>query len=207
MPEQKHIGKQSRRIQKNKPLLFSRRNFIGGLLAGTVLASGNLKAVNISSGDILTDDQFQLIRSVQQILLPSDGNGPGAKDIIADTYLLWVLSDIRMDPEEKEYIINGMGWVDETAEEEFSMGYNKLSQEKKEELIEIISREKWGRSWLGVILNFIFEALLSDPQYGGNPDNIGWNWLGYNGGSPRPTIPNLYPEILVTIRSNYPDGK
>jgi gluconate 2-dehydrogenase gamma chain len=207
MPEQKHIGKQSRRIQKNKPLLFSRRNFIGGLLAGTVLASGNLKAVNISSGDILTDDQFQLIRSVQQILLPSDGNGPGAKDIIADTYLLWVLSDIRMDPEEKEYIINGIGWVDETAEEEFSMGYNKLSQEKKEELIEIISREKWGRSWLGVILNFIFEALLSDPQYGGNPDNIGWNWLGYNGGSPRPTIPNLYPEILVTIRSNYPDGK
>ncbi len=207
MPEQKHIGKQSRRIQKNKPLLFSRRNFIGGLLAGTVLASGNLKAVNISSGDILTDDQFQLIRSVQQILLPSDGNGPGAKDIIADTYLLWVLSDIRMDPEEKEYIINGMGWVDETAEEEFSMGYNKLSQEKKEELIEIISREKWGRSWLGVILSFIFEALLSDPQYGGNPDNIGWNWLGYNGGSPRPTIPNLYPEILVTIRSNYPDGK
>ena len=104
-----------------------------------------------------------------------------------------------MDPEEIEYIIDGIGWVDETAEENFSKRYTQLSQREKEELIADISNESWGSSWLSVILTFIFEALLSDPQYGGNPDKIGWDWLKYYPGYPRPTEPLLYPEILTTV--------
>jgi gluconate 2-dehydrogenase gamma chain len=118
---------------------------------------------------------------------------------MADKYLLWVLSDERMDPEEKEYIINGIGWVDETAEENFSKNFVKLTQAEREKLIGDVSKETWGRSWLGVILTFIFEALLSDPQYGGNTDEIGWDWLHHNPGQPRPTKKLLYPQIFETV--------
>ena len=37
-----------------------------------------------------------------------------------------------MDPEEIEYIIDGIGWVDETAEEIFSKSYVQLSQSEQE---------------------------------------------------------------------------
>jgi gluconate 2-dehydrogenase gamma chain len=183
----------------------SRRDFLGSIMAGglfCIIPSTSSYGLNIDS-QILSSDQLLLVASVQGILFPSDGNGPGAHDIMAERYLLWVLSDIRIDPEEKEYVINGIGWVDETAEEYYFLKYNQLSQKQKEELIEDISKEDWGRSWLGVILNFIFEALLSDPQYGGNPDEIGWNWLDHNPGHPRPEKSLLYPEILITVSDNY----
>ncbi len=184
---------------------ISRRSFISSILSGSMIClypSVSLSQNPNSDTNVLTSSQLQIVRSIQSILFPSDGNGPGSYDIMADKYLLWVLSDERMDPEEKEYIIIGIGWIDETAEELFSKKYNRLSEKQKEELVENISQEKWGISWLGVILNFVFEALLSDPEYGGNPDKIGWNWLDHNPGYPRPDELHLYPEIIKTVNEN-----
>lgn len=184
---------------------LSRRKFMGSMLAGgiaTTIPSISIYGNGNYDSNVLSASQISIVSAVQKILFPSDNNGPGAYDVMADKYLLWVLSDIRMDPEEKEYIINGIGWVDETAEEKYSENFNKLSQSEKETLITEISTESWGTSWLSVMLTFIFEALLSDPQYGGNPDEIGWEWLKHNLGYPRPTKPLLYPEILTTVSKN-----
>lgn len=184
---------------------LSRKKFIGGVTMSGFMANipiASAVGIRLVGENILSQKQFSIVESVQIILFPSDGNGPGAYDVMADKYLFWVLSDVRMDPEEKEYIINGIGWVDETADENFSKGYLQLTQSEKETLINDISKEIWGSSWLGVILNFIFEALLSDPQYGGNPDKIGWDWLIHNPGYPRPTAALLYPEIFVTVSKN-----
>ncbi len=198
----KHIPEQ---FKDSETWLLSRRNFVSGVLMGGIalnFSSISLMGNTVNEIDKLSSDQLSLIESVQRILLPSDGNGPGAYDVMADKYLQWVLSDERMDPEEIEYIINGADWVDETAVENFSKSYLKLSQSDKEKLISQIANEPWGRSWLSVILTFIFEALLSDPKYGGNPDNIGWDWLNHNPGYPRPTELLLYPEILSTVSRN-----
>lgn len=150
---------------------------------------------------LLSETQLEIIESVQDILFPSDGNGPGAKDINADDYLDWALSDPYKDPEEVNYIINGIGWVDETAEETYSKNYLELEKTEKELLISEIAKTKWGESWLSVMLSFIFEALLCDPQYGGNPERVGWEWLNYYAGQPRPIKALLYPEIIKTVRS------
>ena len=184
---------------------LSRKKFIIGSFMGgmfTSLPSISIIGQGINSIDILSQKQISLITSVQNILFPSDNNGPGAYDIMADKYLLWVLTDKHMDPEEKDYIINGISWVEETADENYSLTYNELSQSQKEKLVTDIAKENWGKSWLGVILNFIFEALLSDPQYGGNTENIGWDWLHHNPGFPRPIETTLYPEILTTVSKN-----
>ena len=209
MPEKKLVHKNKKPDSEiDAKFIMSRRNFIGGMLAaGAIVSSPQIKAISFVTGDYLNENQLLLIKTIQEILFPSDGEGPGAKDIMADRYLLWVLSDERLDPEERDYIILGISWVEETAEEEYSQSFNKLSQTEKENLIDLISKESWGRSWLGVILNFIFEALLSDPQYGGNPDGIGWQWLNFNAGNPRPSKPLLYPEIVTTIRKRPKDGQ
>lgn len=158
--------------------------------------------VQKTSKSILSNYQLLIVNSVQEILFPDDENGPGAADINASDYLIWVLSDTEKDPDEVQYIINGIGWVDETAEEEYSKKYFDLSQNEREHLIAIISKEAWGESWLSVILTFIFEALLCDPQYGGNPESIGWKWLEHNPGQPRPKGELLYPEVLNIIRKS-----
>jgi gluconate 2-dehydrogenase gamma chain len=191
-------------IENRTAWKLSRNHFIKTLLAGGLLARIPLsKAMTRSENSLskfLTDDQLMIVESVQEILFPPDENGPGASEINASSYLKWVLSDEEMDQEEKNYILNGIGWVDETSEEVFSKQFLQLTQEEKEQLIKKISLEGWGESWLSVILTFIFEALLCDPQYGGNPDSIGWNWLSHNPGLPRPVEDLLFPKILTTVR-------
>lgn len=184
---------------------LSRKLFLQSVIMGGALSQLPLVKVlgnTIKDTSILTEKQLSIVSFVQEVLFPADDNGPGASDINAKEYLLWVLADPEKDPEEVKYIINGIGWVDETAEETLSKPYLELTQPEKEKLIETISHESWGESWLSVILTFIFEALLSDPQYGGNPNGTGWKWLDYIAGQPRPTHALLYPEILTTIRNS-----
>ena len=191
--------------KKNTNWLLSRKQFLGSILAGGLISqlpfSNAIAQTRVSSNiNLLSDEQLGILQSVQDILFPSDGDGPGASDINALDYLVWVLSDPNKDPDEIKYIINGIGWIDETAEEQFSKKYLDHGQTEKEELVKLVSKESWGKSWLSVILSFIFEALLSDPQYGGNPNSIGWKWLKHYPSQPRPTTNLLYPEIITTIR-------
>ncbi|RMH62158.1 MAG: gluconate 2-dehydrogenase subunit 3 family protein, partial [Calditrichaeota bacterium] len=134
----------------------------------------------------LTASQRQRLENVQDILFPSEPDAPGARDINAAEYLQAVLLDPRMDPEEMDFIINGLNWLEEEALERWEKSYNNMLPLEKEMLIEHVSGLDWGSSWLSTLLLFIFEALLSDPLYGGNPDGIGWKWLGYTPGQPRP---------------------
>ena len=144
---------------------------------------------------------MEIVRDVQNLLFPNDGNGPGAKQINSDEYLLWVLSDPRKDPADTKYIIDGIGWVAETAEEEYDKSFAELSAAEKESLVTFMAGKDWGSSWLSIILTYIFEALIADPQYGGNTNESGWEWLNHYPGNPRPTEKLLYGNILNTVNA------
>jgi gluconate 2-dehydrogenase gamma chain len=49
---------------------------------------------------------------------------------------------------------------------------------------------------LSSLLKYIFEALLTDPIYGGNPNSMGWEWLDHTPGQPRPNPANRYGETV-----------
>ncbi len=191
---------------------LTRKNFVKGiLLAGIFTQIPFLSACKqekidtniVSSGNKnkLNETQLSILRDIQLILFPNDGNGPSASDINADKYLQWVISDKRMDTSEVEYIVNGLTWVNETAAEEYKEIFTNLSDKEKVSLVRKISKLSWGESWLSVILTLIFEALLCDPQYIGNPNSVGWKWLNYYPGNPRPTQELLYDEVFETIRN------
>jgi len=191
---------------------LSRKNFVKGLLlAGVITQIPFLSACENKKIDTkitsnnntrkLNNTQLSILKDIQLILLPNDKNGPSATDINADKYLQWVISDQRMDSDEVEYIVNGLTWVNETAVEEYKQIFIKLSLSEKKELVAKISKLNWGESWLSIILTLIFEALLCDPQYIGNPNSIGWKWLNYYAGNPRPTQELLYDKILETIKN------
>ena len=202
-------------IQNIEQWQLSRKKFVKGLLLAGVLTqlpflsacteqNINTEISNGNNISSLNKTQISILKDIQLILFPNDGNGPSAKDVNAHLYLEWVISDARMDPSEAGYIVNGLKWTNETAQEEFDDDFLNLSDSKKEKLVRLISGEKWGESWLSVILTLIFEALLCDPQYGGNTNNKGWNWLNHNPGYPRPSKELLYDNILETVNNRKP---
>ena len=185
---------------------ISRRNFIRNSLAIGALSQMTLLQSCINDGtdksNILSKKQLALVIVVQNILFPRYEDSPGAIDFNADKYLLWVLSDRRIDPEDNQYIITGLKWLDEAAKEEKNTHFLKLSKRKQVQLIQTISTTNWGESWLSVMLTLIFEAMISDPIYGFNTNESGRKWLEHEAGYPRPTKETMYDEIFITVQQN-----
>jgi gluconate 2-dehydrogenase gamma chain len=184
---------------------YSRRDFVKSTLALSVLSQLALlqSCTNkAESNSILSEKQLDIVITVQNILFPKDKNGPGAINFNAHKYLEWVLADKRIDPDENQYIINGLKWLNETAEEEHSKKFLKLTKKEQVDLIHTISRISWGESWLSVMLTLIIEAMISDPIYGFNTNEIGRKWLEHQAGFPKPTKETMYDTIFKTILNN-----
>jgi len=148
--------------------------------------------------NLLSEKEWNTLISVQEVLFPHEENAPGAVDINAAGYFQWVLADPMLDPAEIRFKKNGLTWVEEESEELYNSLFPKLSEKKKEATMESISKNSWGKSWISVMLLHIFEALLSDPIYGGNTDEKGWKWLGYTPGIPRPIKGKIYLDYTLS---------
>lgn len=140
----------------------------------------------------LRSGQEKILGEVQRHLFPASDNSPGADEINALNYLKLVLLDPALDSRDQKFIINGIGWLEEECQKLFMTTFTRLEYQQREQVLRIIEKESWGERWLSYLLKYIFEALLTDPLYGGNPDGIGWAWLNHTAGYPRPSEKNRY---------------
>jgi gluconate 2-dehydrogenase gamma chain len=139
--------------------------------------------------------QWQTLEKVQDHLLPSEPGAPGASDINATYYLDRTLADPKFDPEVKGFILKGIGWLDELAEDDEGKPFKDVDPAWREDLLIRISQSSAGKNWLSTLITYTLEALLADPLYGGNPDGIGWTWLEHDPGQPRPTAEKIYGKL------------
>ncbi len=139
--------------------------------------------------------EWQTLEVVQEHLFPSESNSPGAKDIQALRYLRLVLAHDQMDAQEREQIRQGLTAIETLSQEKAKKSFEALSQQEREVVLRLFEKTDDGRQWLITALNYIFEALLGDPVYGGNPKGIAWKWLGIRPGFPRPSIGKRYYEL------------
>lgn len=167
---------------------LNRRSFLKTAMAASA-ASSIPFWMSCKSGPAeftLNEKQEKIVKIVQEFLFPEDGNGPSAAGINAHQYFQWVLRETGTDDEDKDYLIKGIKWVDETSIEETNRSFLVLRSQEQQDLLEYITTTSWGESWLSMMLTIIFEALFCDPVYGGNTDQHGWRWLEHNPGHPRP---------------------
>jgi len=150
------------------------------------------KRQNERNQEVFSEKRWNILNIVQNHLFPSDKDSPGAKDINAAFYLQNVLLDPQIDSDDKEFILNGLDWTEETADELLSDSLLNLNKDDIEKVLRNMAEYQWGENWLSEILIYIFEALLTDPIYGGNPNGIGWKWLQHDPGLPRPNEKNRY---------------
>lgn len=171
--------------------LISRRRFLIGAAGGSVaLLFGPSQFARAESRD-----PWVTLQAVLEHMLPSEPDSPGAAEIHAVDYLRFVVNDPRIDPQEREFIVQGSGWLDELAREAHGQDFNVLGFDDKEGLLRRITASAAGENWVSTLLSYLLEALLTAPAYGGNTDRLGWRWLQYTPGFPLPGPGTRYPEL------------
>ncbi len=166
--------------------MLERRNFLfqSALLLSLPLATASAEEYASKSVKIYAEP-YQTIAYLYNDLFPSDG-AFSLNQINAIGYLYGVMHDEYIDLETREFIINGTAWLNEEAEEKHQRSYRRLSSDERQKILKDISMTRWGDSWLYTMMSYLFEAMLSDPVYGGNTDANGWKWFDHEPGFPRP---------------------
>jgi len=195
----------------NKPTI-NRRQFIQIIAlasTGWPLISQAEKKSRLITPDPSSDltyknlsDPWLSIAEVQEHLFPADDTSPGAKDIYALRFLRNMLDAPDTDSEEKEFIIKGVGWLNDLSVKDHKKSFIKLNSNDKESVLRKIESSRAGSRWLNLMMTYLIEALLSDPVYGGNKDQIGWQWLEHIPGFPTPTTEQVYFKLGEQANSN-----
>lgn len=162
---------------------LSRRQFLSAIAIG-----GAAAFVNGCS-----KEKVHIYAATQQVLLqaayhlfPQSSLGPGAIDLHISSYMIFVLQDARIMKDDRDYLLKGAAWLEESSFEEYDKSFLNLSLDEKEKLFQDISSKRWGKNFIHTTLTYIFEALVSAPIYGSNINEIGWKWLEHNPGFPQP---------------------
>jgi len=185
---------------------LDRRCFIAGVFTFLTLTAtppylaakkGHTRTTKTISGGAtdFPEDPWLTFATVQNHLFPGSDDGPGAVDINATRYLQGVLAENEMDQDDKKFILNGVGWLNDIANEQKHVAFADLDKDQHEKVLRQIEKTRAGERWIALILLYTFEALLCDPVYGGNPDGIGWKWLQHQPGFPRPPVNKSYQKL------------
>jgi len=152
-------------------------------------------ALNSSPINSFKEADWITIATVQNHLFPSEPDAPGSVEINALTYLHDYLSNPVTNPTDVEFILSGTRLLQSFSIKESNnsgAAFTDLSIAQREQILREFEKQPEGRRWLVNILNYILEALLTDPVYGGNPSGIGWKWLEHRAGEPHPPANKRY---------------
>jgi len=178
---------------------INRRSFLvaAGVFTGSISFGGLLTYYYRTTNRKrpFTKSQNNILYKLHAHLFPQADDSPGAADVNSVDYLHFVLTDPEVDEDNKNLLVNGVSWLEEECQSNFSKSFIDLTSVEKDKILHIIEDSNWGYRFISLNLIYIFEALLSDPIYGSNPNKIGWKWLEHTPGLPRPTDKTKYGNI------------
>jgi len=178
---------------------FSRRKLLKSAAGMTAIAAAPVLALNKNeqkqTAAIVQTDPWLTINAVLEHLLPKSTSGPSAKELQVLTYLYNVVYQQPTEQNEIDFIFKGVGWLNGFTKKQLDKSFVALTKAEKETMLRGISRSPAGENWLNNLLGYIFEAMLSPPIYGGNPQGMGWQWLEHQAGFPLPKTGQRYYEL------------
>ncbi len=176
---------------------IGRREFMRQLSA--LLVSAGLPTVLADPGgagdeSAAADFFWPTIEAVQEHLWPRREGTPALADFNATAYLAAALLDPQIEAGERQYISDGVAPLEAFTRTQFERSFFELEETDREAVLRKVETSPVGQYWLSLIMYYLFEALLTDPVYGGNTDGAGWRWLEHEPGFPRPPSAHPYPE-------------
>lgn len=137
-------------------------------------------------GRLFSPAEEATLRAVQDHMLPSTPDSPGARDVNALDYLDAALRGSDVDPRDLPRIRAGARELGRRSRDRNGLLFESLSAETRELELRAFEEEPPGEEWLTLVMGYLLEAYVGDPIYGGNPDGRVWKWLGHHAGYPRP---------------------
>lgn len=196
--EPQFIVKRKQKVQQGRRTFLKSASGMAALTTMPTLAfSANTES---SLNTLIKKEPWLTLDAALNQLLPESKTGPSAKEINATAYLYQVMTVQPTQQEEKDFILKGVGWLNDYAFSEKSATFSSLTFDVKEGLLRGISKSRAGRNWLNTLLHYIFEAMLAPEAYGGNPNGIGWQWLAHQAGFPLPKVGQRYFELPKRAR-------
>jgi gluconate 2-dehydrogenase gamma chain len=166
--------------------MLQRRDFlINSVILLSIPAAGAGAKKYASQQIRLFTEPYQSVAAVYSELWPG-GDAPSLEQINALGYLRGVMHDPYIEKSEKRFIINGAAWLNEESGKRYHKTFTALRPNERQTLLKHVALTRWGDNWLYTLISYLFEAMLSDPVYGGNRQGSGWKWLGHEPGYPRP---------------------
>lgn len=177
--------------------VLSRRALLmraAGVVSATLLP-WPLLAESAASDTLDEAARWHVLDQVLRHLLPSEPDTPGAVELKALDYLKFVVNDGNLDGEDRAFLLQGAEWLAHIAKKLTGSMFVELNEVDRERVLRKIEESGPGENWLATLLLYLFEAMLADPVYGGNPDGMAWRWLGHYPGVPRPSEANRYGRL------------
>jgi len=159
---------------------IKRRKFL--ILGSLWSLSPYLKAEEITSFEKEFKAVEATISAVQQHMFPEKSTLPSAKVMHVTQFLFETIRHKSFDRDIKAFVLEG-------AEELMSRekgGFTSMTSVDKEKALRAYEETNYGSSWLERIMTLTMEGIFSDPIYGSNVKEAGWESVGSYGGFPRP---------------------
>ncbi|KAB7887546.1 gluconate 2-dehydrogenase subunit 3 family protein [Poseidonibacter ostreae] len=155
---------------------MKRRNFIKFSALGILLFQ---KEILIAKK--VTKDNAIVLQEVYEILFPKTSTMPSSYEFNALKFLLSTINHKTFLDYDKNLIINGTNSFIRSFPKFLDLSKN----EKKELVYSIVNDNDYANTWLSKLVYFGIEAMLSDPIYGGNTNEIGWKSIDHKIGYPK----------------------
>lgn len=156
-------------------LLMNRRTFIA-LSATTPF----FLHVNASAQDI-SPSHWHTLEAVLDVLFPKTATMPSAKAFNALAYLMNNIHHESFDTDDAKLLIEGAFFF----KRDFPQFFTQKLKAKEQTIHKALSDHYFER-WLSRLIYYALEAMLGDPMYGGNTNEIGWKATLHVSGEPRP---------------------
>jgi gluconate 2-dehydrogenase gamma chain len=168
----KPIGHSRRQVFK----LAGAASVLGG--SGLVQAQGAATtAQNLEALETLTATEANILEAFCARLIPSDANGPGAKEARAAHYIDRALGGALASA--REIYRSGLMALDAHARASKGAPFNTLDGQMQDAVLNDF--ENTDPTFFNLVRQHTLQGTFCDPYYGGNANFVGWDLLAYPG--------------------------
>lgn len=136
------------------------------------------------------EHQGRTVEAMAERIFPRDENGPGAMDARVVVYIDRSLATHYA--EEKEIYDKGLGWLDQYCTKAMGKPFVELTAPQQDTVLTALEQREnppeWpadadmeSREFLRHVVGHTMEGMFTDPQYGGNHNEVGWKLLNFPG--------------------------
>ena len=145
--------------------------------------------------EALTAVEADVLEAVCARLIPTDENGPGAREARAAHYIDRVLAGF-LAPSRQAYAA-GLATIDKAAIDAHRMPFAKLSAADQDAVLQSIE----ATPFFALVRTHTIQGTFCDPFYGGNANFVGWDLIGYPG--VRTIVTPDEQRIGITLKPNH----